>query len=122
MITTTAALECQSNPNHITMIGAIPTIGKAATKFPTGSSPACKNGLRSIAIATRTAAPQPITYPDNAPLTKVCTKSVQSVGNSLAIRAPMADGAGKITGLISNMPTAISHSPSKLSPKINGTA
>jgi hypothetical protein len=47
--TTTAAFDCQSNPNHITKIGAMPTIGSAAMKLPTGSSPRCKNGDRSTA-------------------------------------------------------------------------
>ena len=42
--TTTAALDCQSKPNHITRIGAMPMIGRAATKFPTGSRPRCRKG------------------------------------------------------------------------------
>jgi hypothetical protein len=33
MITTTAALDCQSKPNHITMIGAMPTIGSAENEI-----------------------------------------------------------------------------------------
>ena len=53
MITTTAALDCQSKPNHITMIGAMPTIGSAETRLPIGSSPRCRNGTRSTRIATR---------------------------------------------------------------------
>ena len=53
MITTTAALECQSKPNHITMIGAMPMIGSAATKLPTGHRPFCRNGERSMASAVR---------------------------------------------------------------------
>ena len=36
---TTAAFDGQSKPNHITMIGAMPTIGSAETKLPSGSSP-----------------------------------------------------------------------------------
>ena len=36
---TTAAFDGQSKPNHITMIGATPTIGSAETKLPSGSSP-----------------------------------------------------------------------------------
>ena len=36
---TTAALDGQSKPNHITMIGAMPTIGMALTRLPSGSSP-----------------------------------------------------------------------------------
>ena len=52
MITTTAAFDCQSKPNHITMIGATPTIGSAETRLPSGSSPRCRKGERSIRIAT----------------------------------------------------------------------
>ena len=37
--TTTAAFDGQSKPNHITMIGAMPTIGSAETKLPSGSRP-----------------------------------------------------------------------------------
>ena len=42
--TTTAAFDCQSKPNHITMIGAMPMIGSAETKLPSGSSPRRRNG------------------------------------------------------------------------------
>ena len=45
--TITAALDCQSNPNHITMIGAMPTIGMALTRLHNGSSPRLRNGTRS---------------------------------------------------------------------------
>ena len=58
--TTTAAFDCQSKPNHITMIGAMPMIGSAATKLPTGSSPRRRNGSRSTAMPVRNAAPQPM--------------------------------------------------------------
>ena len=58
--TTTAAFDCQSKPNHITMIGAMPTIGSALAKLPTGKSPARRNGTRSAAIPIRKAAPQPM--------------------------------------------------------------
>ncbi len=40
MTTTTAAFDGQSKPNHITMIGAMPTIGSAETKLPSGKQPA----------------------------------------------------------------------------------
>ncbi len=43
MMATTAAFDGQSKPNHITMIGAMPTIGSAETKFPTGSRPWPRN-------------------------------------------------------------------------------
>ncbi len=39
MTATTAAFEGQSKPNHITMIGAMPTIGSAEMKLPIGSNP-----------------------------------------------------------------------------------
>ena len=58
--TTTAAFDGQSKPNHITMIGATPTIGSAETKLPSGSSPRCRNGERSMRIATSSPAPEPI--------------------------------------------------------------
>ena len=60
MTTTTAAFDCQSKPNHITMIGAMPTIGSAETKLPSGSRPRAGTATRSIRIATRKPAPQPI--------------------------------------------------------------
>ena len=99
MMTTTAALECQSNPNHMTRMGARPTMGRAATKLPIGKSPSCKNGLRSMATATTKAAATPMAKPDSAPLTTVCTKSAQRVGRAPAKVAAIAEGAGRITGL-----------------------
>ncbi len=59
--TTTAAFECQSNPNHMTRMGAVPTIGRAATKFPTGNSPRRRKSFRSTRIAVAKAAEQPMT-------------------------------------------------------------
>ena len=53
MTTTTAALDGQSKPNHMTMIGAMPTIGSALTRLPIGSRPRCRNGTRSTRMATR---------------------------------------------------------------------
>ena len=53
MTTTTAAFDGQSKPNHMTMIGATPTIGSAETRLPSGSRPRCRNGTRSIRMATR---------------------------------------------------------------------
>ena len=58
--TTTAAFNSQSKPNHITMIGAMPMIGSALTKLPTGSSPRRRNSMRSTAMPVRIAAPQPM--------------------------------------------------------------
>ena len=58
---TTAAFDSQPKPNHVTMIGATPTMGSAATKFPMGRSPSVRKGERSTRMATMIAAPQPIT-------------------------------------------------------------
>ena len=49
--TITAAFDCQSNPNHITMIGAMPTMGMALSKLHSGSSPRLRNGTRSASTA-----------------------------------------------------------------------
>ena len=56
---TTAALDGQSKPNHMTMMGATPTIGRADTSVPSGSSPRCRKGMRSISTATTIPPPQP---------------------------------------------------------------
>ena len=61
MTATTAALEGQSNPNHITMMGAMPTMGRADTRVPSGSRPRCRNGTLSISTATTAPVPQPST-------------------------------------------------------------
>src|SRR6478609_6285233 len=61
MMMTTAALDCQSKPNHITMIGATPMIGSAETILPIGKSPRRRNGTRSARIAVMKPAPLPTT-------------------------------------------------------------
>src|ERR1019366_3497463 len=61
--TMTAALEGQSKPNHITMMGATPTTGTALTKLPSGSRPRCRKGTRSIKTATRKPRPHPAETP-----------------------------------------------------------
>src|SRR3546814_15207565 len=65
--TTTAALDGQSKPNHITRIGAMPITGRADTKLPSGTRPRCRNGLRSMAMAARKAEPQPRAEPLKPP-------------------------------------------------------
>ena len=60
MATTTAAFDGQSKPNHITMIGAMPMIGSAETRLPTGSSPRLRKATRSATMAT--------TKPDTQPM------------------------------------------------------
>ena len=52
-MTTTAAFDCQSKPNHMTMIGATPMIGSAETMLPIGRRPRLRNGDRSARIAAR---------------------------------------------------------------------
>ncbi|MCY1246958.1 hypothetical protein D9M72_602380 [compost metagenome] len=59
MMTTTATFDCQSKPNHMTMIGATPMTGRAETKLPSGKRPFCRNGERSMRIATAKPRPQP---------------------------------------------------------------
>ena len=61
MTTTTAALDCQSKPNHMTRIGAMPITGSAATKLPTGSSPRRRKSKRSTMMAVTMAAAHPMT-------------------------------------------------------------
>lgn len=60
MTTTTAAFDGQSKPNHMTMIGAMPMIGNAETRFPTGNSPRRRKSTRSASSATRKPEPQPM--------------------------------------------------------------
>jgi len=120
--TTTAAFDCQSKPNHMTRIGAVPTIGRAAMKLPTGNSPRFRNPDRSMAMAVRIAAEQPIAQPVSAPRTKVCTKSVHRMGRLCATRAAMAEGGGRITEGTSSPRTSPSHSTSRVRPNSAGTA
>jgi hypothetical protein len=68
---TTAALDCQSKPNHIIIIGAIPTTGIALKKLPIGIKPRCKKGVLSAAMAIINPAPLPIINPGIAERTKV---------------------------------------------------
>ena len=60
MATTTAAFDGQSKPNHMTMIGAMPMIGSAETRLPTGRRPRFRNGTRSTTMATRKPETQPM--------------------------------------------------------------
>ena len=61
MMMTTAAFDCQSKPNHITMIGATPTIGSAAARLPSGNRPLRRNGIRSAMMAVMKPRPHPAT-------------------------------------------------------------
>ena len=69
--TITAALDCQSNPNHITMIGAMPTMGMALSRLHSGSSPRFRNGTRSTSTAVRKPAADPRANPASTALRKV---------------------------------------------------
>jgi hypothetical protein len=118
---TTADFDSQSKPNHLTNIGAVPIMGRAAIKFPIGSNPRSKNLNRSTKRATPKAAEQPKIYPLKAPLTKVCTKSTQRIETLLINFINTKDGAGRITGLISKALIEASQISSKDTPnKIGG--
>ena len=76
--TMTAAFEGQSKPNHITMIGAMPTTGTALTRLPSGKSPRCRNGTRSISTAVMKPRLQPAAQPAMTAFRKVWRKSPHS--------------------------------------------
>ncbi len=59
MTITTAAFDCQSKPNQMTMTGAMPMIGRAETILPMGSSPSERNLKRSARMAVRKPASEP---------------------------------------------------------------
>ena len=94
MITTTAALDCQSKPNHMTMIGAMPTIGRAETRLPSGRSPRRRNGTRSADDRddeARPAADRPARQ--HRACRKVWTKSARSIGSDAGEAG--RDGGGR---------------------------
>ena len=61
----------KNKEGHITIIGAIPTMGRADIKFPTGNNPRLRKSFLSIKIAKMNALVQPIKYPANTDLRKV---------------------------------------------------
>ena len=75
MTTTTAAFDCQSKPNHITRMGATPTIGSAAARLPSGRSPWRRKAKRSQSSATRKPDSDPMIQPGITARMKVWTKS-----------------------------------------------
>src|SRR6476661_4549695 len=121
MMTTTATLDCQSNPNHITMIGATPMIGSAETTLPSGSSPRLRNGTASARIATAKPSAEPSAQPVITDLRKVWTKSAASVGAKPAIAAPMREGGGISTEGTPNPTTSHSHTTKRKAPNRTGT-
>ncbi len=90
---TTAALDGQSKPNHMTMIAAMPITGKAETKLPSGSSPRCRNGERSIRMAVTKPGAAAERVADQHGLQEVCLKSAASVGMEEMMRCQIADAA-----------------------------
>ena len=95
--TTTAALDGQSKPNHITAMGATPTSGMVLVSEAMGSRPRCKNGMRSMASATPKPRPQPSSQPTSTALTTVCTKSLPSTGRCSCSDTTISQGAGSST-------------------------
>ena len=91
--TTTAAFDGQSKPNHITMMGAMPTIGRAAARLPSGRRPRRRNGTASARIATRKPAAQPRAQPISTACRKVWTKSAHRIGSEAAKRGADRRGA-----------------------------
>ncbi len=121
--TTTAALDCQSKPNHITMIGAMPMIGSAETKLPSGSSPRRRKGTRSARMATRKPAPQPM-RPAGEHGAEEGLDEVGPRGSAARRRsaAPIADGLGRSTGGTPKPTVATSHRNRTQAPKAIATA
>ena len=122
MTTTTAAFDCQSKPNHITRIGAMPTIGRAATKLPTGSSPRLQEG-RAVnrnrrrhrrRTANRIAAERAL----EEGLHQIGPQDRQAIANS---RQHIA-GRRQDDAIDAISRTPASQSTSTVSPKISGTA
>ena len=97
MSTTTAALEGQSKPNHMTAIGATATSGMVLVSEAMGNKPRCKKGRRSIATATKKPRPEPSAQPISTALSTVCTKSPHSVGPCLAMDSTIKPGGGSKT-------------------------
>ena len=95
--TTTAALEGQSKPNHITAIGATPTSGTVLVSEAIGNRPRCKNGRRSMATATANPRPQPSTQPVSTDLSTVCTKSPHSSAPPSPMACTICSGDGSST-------------------------
>ena len=118
--TTTAALLCQSKPNHITMIGATPTSGTVLASEATGSSPRCRKPLRSISTPTTKPRPQPMASPISTECTTVCTKSPRRAGAPSISEAQTTLGAG-ISTLGTSKPTvSSSQNSSTHRPKSSG--
>src|SRR5450432_618014 len=100
--TTTAAFECQSKPNHITMIGAMPTNGTVLASAATGNRPRCRNELRSISTPVAKPSAQPITRPISTECNTVCSKSDTSTPKLANSEWATRVGAGKSTCGMSN--------------------
>ena len=96
--TTTAAFDCQSKPNHITRIGARPTIGSAATKLPIGSKPALQEGRAVDRDRRQEGRPR---SRSGSPAARPSGRSARSRPTASAIDRNLRRnrlGAGRITG------------------------
>ena len=97
MTTTIAALDGQSKPNHMTRMGATPTMGSAATRLPSGSSPRFMKGMRSHSSAARKPDSEPMNQPGITARITVCTKSTHRMGRDTMSLVQMSEGAGSST-------------------------
>jgi hypothetical protein len=66
-------------------------------------------GVRMLSTLPRYPSPQPMTYPDSTPRTKVWKKSCESVQSEPRDRAAIAPGAGSSTDGTPKPRTATSH-------------
>ena len=98
MTTTTAAFDGQSKPNHITMIGAMPTIGRARDEIAERQQAALQEGHAIDQDGDEEACAGADDVAGGDRLDKVCRKSTPSTGSEPAKRSPMAEGGGRITG------------------------
>ena len=97
---TTADFDSQSKPNHITKIGAVPTMGRAAIKFQSAITHVSTNLKRS---ATRTPHQKLLNNQRyillSAPFDESLYKINPKIETLLINFINTKDGAGRITGL-----------------------
>jgi hypothetical protein len=121
-MTTTAALDCQSKPNQMTMIGATPMIGSAETMLPMGIRPRRRKSNRSARMAVTKPALQPITNPAITALKIVWLTSAHRIGSEPRMRVQMAEGGGKRMKGTPAPRTMASHRMRIHAPKMAGMA
>lgn len=94
MMTTTATFDCQSKPNHMTMIGATPTIGSAETEIADRQQALLQEGRAVDEDGDDEAEAAAGDITGDHRLEKVWLKSAHSVGSELISRAQIMLGAG----------------------------